>query len=673
MMKQIIKQVIKSFFPSKVKRLGSGFATIKRRNPQMSWSQVIKSGTPILPNRGFSYLDDYARQFSLIVDKIIFATQTFYVYPFDSRVLRMFDRTMICSITVDFDKVLKSDLNDLRRIIEAGHDQEFKNRELKILSSIEILSSRIIRELNSINTERSNILASYFKKMLYRKPSTLDEALQKILFYDALFWQMGHFHIGLGRLDYILYDYYNNDVQKGTLSQSEAKELLKEFVMSLGKDTIAKSLTLIGDTGQYILLGGVDSNGNNVDNELTSIFLELFSEIKIPDPKLILRFNNNTSDKVWEKAVLCIRTGIGSPLLMGEKPIMEKMVNFGYNVNDVWNVGTSACWEPLVIGKSFDQNNPFKSAVAMKPLNSVILSGKTFETFESLLSAYKEEYRKELTSVVCDMSFDCSPLFSLFFDDCLKRQKDFANGGAVYSYHGAQVVSLPNTVNALLNIKKIIYEKKLFTIGDCRRAIENNFEGMDDFYTLLINNEERFGSTNDRVVELTNDLICFTSEVVKELRCNGKPVKVGFSSPKYIEESSHFQASLDGRKYGEPFAVHISPTSSKIDITEVLDFSTKLVYKENCINGNVVDFILPSSYIKQPDKFIGILKNACLKDVFEIQLNVMDKATLIDAKNHPEKYPYLIVRVWGFSAYFNDLPEEFKDNLIRRAEIYEAA
>ena len=190
---------------------------------------------------------------------------------------------------------------------------------------------------------------------------------------------------------------------------------------------------------------------------------------------------------------------------------------------------------------------------------------------------------------------------------------------------------------------------------------------------MLLSNEERFGSTDNKVVELTNNLICFTSEVIQKLRCNGRPVKVGFSSPKYIEESSNFQASLDGRKYGDPFAVHISPTSSKIDITEVLDFSTKLVYKDNCINGNVVDFILPSSYVKSPDKFIGILKNACLKDVFEIQLNVMDRATLIDAKNHPEKYPHLIVRVWGFSAYFNDLPEEFKDNLIRRAEIYEAA
>ena len=84
------------------------------------------------------------------------------------------------------------------------------------------------------------------------------------------------------------------------------------------------------------------------------------------------------------------------------------------------------------------------------------------------------------------------------------------------------------------------------------------------------------------------------------------------------------------------------------------------------------NLIIPSSYIKESEKLTRILKNACSNGIFELQLNVMDKATLVDAKAHPEKYPNLIVRVWGFSAYFNDLPESFKDNLIRRAEVYEA-
>jgi formate C-acetyltransferase len=380
-----------------------------------------------------------------------------------------------------------------------------------------------------------------------------------------------------------------------------------------------------------------------------------------------------TSDEVWQKAIKSIMTGSGSPLLMNERPIMENMIKFGYHKEDVWNVGTSACWEPLVIGKSFDQNNPFLSIVAIRPLNDLIINNVEFESFDDLYNAYKELYSEEIKRRISDIEFDCSPLFSLFFDDCISRGKDFTQGGAVYAYHGAQVVSFPNTINALLNIKRLVYDEKMYALEDLRKAIMTNFEGQKDLQILLSNTGKKFGLTDEDVLNLTNDLMQYTGSIVASVTCNGQPVKVGFSSPNYIYASRDVQASLDGRRDGYPFAVHISPISSKIDISEVLDFASKLDYQGNLINGNVVDFILPTSYVRNGDKLIGILRDACSKGVFELQLNVLDKTTLLDAKAHPDKYPNLIVRVWGFSAYFNDLPDDFKDNLIQRAETYEVA
>ena len=672
-MKDLIIKIARILLPDSLKRIGKGYQCIHRHNPQMSIPYVLLHGKLFMPNKNKDYFDDYVRQFNLISDKINVDLSTDYLYPFDTMLLRVFDRQLICSITVDFGKVLNSNLRELSHNLELAKDFSFKSREKDIIASIEKLAIKYSRLLKKTDTPRANILSSYFESMLYRKPQSLDEALQKILFYDALFWQMGHLHIGIGRLDYILIEYYNKDLSDGTLTKKEAKSLLRSFLITIGKDTPAKSAGLIGDTGQYILLGGIDAKGENVDNPLTEIILELMSELKIPDPKLILRVNLSTLDCVWEKAIQCVLTGIGSPLILNEEPVMEKMVRFGYSISDVWNIGTSACWEPLIIGKSFDQNNPFRSAVAMSALNNVILSNEYLPTFESLLSSFKVQYKKVLECVVSDIDFDCSPLFSLFFDDCVKKECDFTDGGSVYAYHGAQVVSLPNTINALLNIKRLVYDEGLYSIDDCRNAILMDFNDMEDFRTLLTTAGLKFGSTASEVVNLTNELIKFTGETVRALKSNGRPIKVGFSSPNYIGEAKNFPASLDGRHKGDPFAVHISPISSKIDISEVLDFSTRLVYSDNCINGNVVDFILPSSYIKQQDKLIGIIKNACHNGVFEIQLNVMDKATLIDAKAHPEKYPNLVVRVWGFSAYFNDLPEEYKDNLIRRAEVYETA
>lgn len=669
----IVKKILKRFVPNIIIKIKCGYETICRRNKLNSIKEALVRGNLVLPNCHLDYLSDYSRQFSKIVRKISLNTEGHYVYPFDSYVQRIYYRPNICSITVDFCTVLNSDLNELRNRIEASKDRSFRERELSVIASIEVVAQRISKSLEKSQTSRATVLRGYFQTMLYRKPRSLDEALQKILFYNGLFWQMDHWHIGLGRLDNILIDYYNHDVESKLISESEAKYMLRTFIQTLGKDTVAKSMGLIGDTGQYILLGGVGSDGINIDNRLTELFVEIMTELKIPDPKLILRVNNNTSELVWRKTLRCILTGIGSPLIMNEDSIMKRMINFGYSEEDVWNVGTSACWEPLIIGKSFDQNNPFPSAIAISPLNQILLGGKNYSSFEELYADYKLAYKNELEGVVKNVDFDCSPLFTLFFDDCITREKDYTTGGAIYSYHGTQVVSLPNTVNALLNIKRLVFEQKAFTLEDCKSAIENNFLGMDDFFILLTTTGKKFGTNDSEVVKLTNDLMSFTGQVVDNLRCNGEKVKVGFSSPNYIVQSNSFPATLDGRKNGDPFAVHISPISSKIDISEVLDFSSELKYRDNCINGNVVDFILPSSYIKQSDKLVKILRDASSKGFFELQLNVMDKATLIDAKTHPDKYPNLVVRVWGFSAYFNDLPEEYKDNLIRRAELYEVA
>lgn len=672
-MKTIIKKLFKLFVPQQFLRIARGYKLIMRRNPRLSYFKLLLKCHVILPNSRMDYMDDFSRQFRKMAKLISIDTNSQYIYPYDAGCMRMHNRTSISSITVDFGKVLCSDINEIRKRLQNAKDIRFREREMDILDSIEQIANRIYKKLNGNNKARHTTLCEFFPSMLYTKPRSFDEALQKLLFYDALFWQAEHRHIGLGRLDYILYEYYKKDINSGVITKEQAKNMVRDFIRILGKDTVSKSVILIGDTGQYILLGGVDANGQNVDNDLTELFLETLSELRIPDPKIILRVNKDTSDSVWAKSIQCLKTGIGSPLIMGESIIMNKMIRYGYSSGDVWNVGTSACWEPLIIGKSFDQNNPFRNAVAMTPLNQVILQGGSFSSFDDFFSEYKRFYKKELESVVVDMDFDCSPLFSLFFDDCINKGLDFTAGGAVYSHHGVQVVSFPNTINALLNIKRFVFEEKKYTLNDFKNAIEHNYEGMEDLRILLSTTGEKFGSTNKNVISLTNDLIHFTSLTISPLMSNGQSVKVGFSSPAYIDASKDVIASLDGRKAGDPFAVHLSPISSKIDISEIIDFSTALQYDDNCINGNVVDFILPSSYLKQPEKLISILKNACANGLFELQLNVIDKNVLIDAKAHPEKYPNLVVRVWGFSAYFNDLPEDFKDNLIRRAEVYEAA
>jgi len=359
-MKKIIKEILKRLVPQRFIRIARGYKLIKRRNPRLSILELLTKSHVVLPNPRQDYKDDYCRQFRKMAKFIRINTNSQYIYPYDTSCLRIHNRTSISSITVDFGKVLSSDINQLRKRLQTTNDIQFGRRETEILDSIEQIAIRISKMLSGNNNARATTLRKFFPSMLYTIPRSFDEALQKILFYDALFWQAEHRHIGLGRLDYILYEYYEKDILSGVITKEQAKELLRDFIRTLGNDTVSKSVILIGDTGQYILLGGVDANGQNVDNDLTELFLEALSELRIPDPKIILRVNNNTSESVWDRSIHCLKTGIGSPLIMGESTIMNKMIRYGYSSEDVWNVGTSACWEPLIIGKSFDQNNPFR-------------------------------------------------------------------------------------------------------------------------------------------------------------------------------------------------------------------------------------------------------------------------------------------------------------------------
>lgn len=668
-MKKAIKNLLKELVPYQFRRWLRSCSYRYRECHVSLWECLLRNKVYVDKKTGTV---SSVRLFDRILRRARIMAEYNYLYPFDPMRQRVLpaDVSTLMSITPDYANIIKSDLNTILRQVKG--DGEFAKTMRGTIKSVEAKASAMGK--GKYNNKRYQAMARLFPDILYRDCDSLDEAIQKLLFYNALFWQAGHFHNGLGRLDLILYPYYRKDVERGFIDKEKAKRMLMDFCHVIGSQTPFKSVALIGDTGQYILLGGVDKEGITVDNDLTHLFLEAFTEMRIPDPKLILRVNACTPKKTWQEALKCIMNGCGSPLLMNETLVMRNMVEFGYDKEDVWNVGTSACWEPLIIGKSSDQNNPFQSILACEPLDTAIRSGKDYPTFETLLVDVKKGLAQEVQEVIEDKEYDYSPLMSMFMTECMERGKDFSHKGSKYMYQGAQLLGLPNLVNSLINIKEYVYDKCIVSMDDCRDIIKRNYEGHEDLRQLFGGNQNRkFGKKSEEVLALTDNIIEAVSEGIKRITTNGNPVKFGLSSPNYINSAKRFPATLDGRKAGEPFAVHISPISSSIDISEVMDFASSIEYPTNCLNGNVVDFILPSAYQKKQEKFVEILMDAFAKGVFQLQLNVLDKKTLIDAKAHPEKYPTLVVRVWGFSAYFNDLPEEYKDNLIARAETYENA
>lgn len=571
-----------------------------------------------------------------------------FFYSIDENKIAVANKIIYDNLTPDYtillNYALKDIINDNKDIIGKLLENYFK------------------RVLKTVNPEQAQAL-----NKLYTEPCEgFKDALQRILFVNQLIWQEGHKLVGLGHLDWILESYYQHDIDTGVITKDKAFNLIKEFLLILHKHYEYKSSSLLGDTGQVIILGGLTSPETYKTNELSYMFIEAIQDLHLPDPKVLVRVSRKMPKDLLEKSVECISTGIGCPLFANDDVIIPILKDFGYPENDCYNYGTSACWEPFITGKSVDANNIFQINF-LQPLINVFARKdiKSIHNYEELLSEYKSElktYALQALDIVSKFKWEAYPILSMFI------QKNDSNR-PVYSDLGFTTVALSNTVNSLLNIKKIIYEKSVFSLSDLKNYILKDFNGNEKICALLKNNADYYGADNVSAVELANEIFVYISDIFakNESLLGEKKLKLGASSPSYISLSKTFSATPDGRKKGEPFNVHISNEKTK-DLTSLFSFAAQLNYQNNRFNGNVIDFMVTPSFIKSNfAQFTDMLFASFMQGIFEMQINVLDSKTLIAAKKNPKNFPNLIVRVWGFSAYFNDLPDSYKDVLIERA------
>ena len=599
------------------------------------------------------------------------------------------DGHIIDNISIDYSRVLKSSVYEYNEFYfhpKAGRgfardlSSDFIKNQLDALDGIELLIYRIIKKLRNSNHKDRAKFARYFENMIDKPAEHFEEALQRILFYNQLLWQTGHGLNGLGRLDKILEDYYFDDLNSGFISQEEAYDLIKSFLRTLHTYYWYKSAALMGDTGQVIILGGKydDEYGEYYFyNDLTYMFIRAIKDLQLPDPKVLLRVSSETPRDLIELSLETINTGIGSPLFSNDEVVIDKMIEFGYDKEDANNYVVSACWEPSAVGKGFEQNN-INFISYLKPLNEFFDNEteqflENVNSFGELFNSYKYYLKNdadELVAFLDNIEWNSDPLLSLFIDNCNEKNMDISQGGAKYNHYGITTVGLANTVNSLYAIKKLVFEDRKYSLNELNKMRKNNFkkDKYQDAYNELKSIKPRFGMDDEEISDISNDIIQFLEDCFKDYTNKfGGKIKFGLSAPSYISAGAEINASFDGRKAGEPLSTHISLDTNK-DFTEVLRFASKLDYGGAKFNGNVIDLMLSPDFIKNhSDKFTDFIYSSIKLGFFQMQMNVVDSKTLIEAKENPEAHPNLIVRVWGFSAYFNDLPEEYQDLLISRA------
>ena len=612
-----------------------------------------------------------------------------FIYFFDELKNLNFDGKIIKGITPDYSKLLHSSVysyNEFYFHPKSGRgfardlSSDFIKNQLDALDGIELFIYRIVKKLRNSNHKDRSKFARYFENMIDAPAEHFEEALQRILFYNQVLWQTGHSSIGLGRLDKILEDYYFDDLNSGFITQEEVYEIIKSFLKTLHSYQWYKSDAFIGDTGQVIVLGGKyeDEYGEYYFyNDLTYMFIRAIAELKLYEPKIVLRISNETPRDLIELALETISNGISNIMFSNDEVVIDKMVEFGYEKEDAANYSASGFYEPSVVGKGLEQNNMVCISF-LKPLNE-FFDNETpqvldmLDNYGELFNSYKYYLKKEVESVIetlDDVVWNEDPLLSLFIDDCNDNQLDISKGGAKYNHYGITTVALENTVNSLYNIKKLVFDDKKYALTDLNKMRKNNFkkDKYQDVYKILRNMKPCFGMDDREIINITNDVIQLLEDCLKDYTNEfGGKIKFGLTNSSYIFSDDEISASFDGRKVVEPFNPYISLDTEK-DFTEVLRFASKIDLDGCKFNGNVIDLMFAPNFIKNHfDVLTDFVISSIQSGFFQMQFNVVSSKTLIEAKEEPETHPNLIVKFCGFSTFFNDLPKEHQILLINRA------
>ena len=584
-----------------------------------------------------------------------------FIYFIDEKLAFINNNVTIDNSPLDYGMIIDYGLKQ----INTRYNNNVSSYNEKFLKEVSLFTQRIIRTINDDNKiidKDKSFFISTFENINSRPAYSLREALQRILFWNQILVQTGHYLNGLGRLDVILEKLPVNE---------ETPRLLENFFRVLHTHYKFRSRNLLGDIGQIIVLGGCDSRGARVENEYTHLIITILQKLHFSDPKIILRASDKISDDLLHKAIKCIETGIGSPLISNDSVVIKSLVDYGYDIEDARNYGVSACWETLSIGNSLEQNNLTNIEYA-KVLNDAILDTRftkcsNFKDVEELYFKHLHGHLKNIELFLDSIEFEEDPIYTLFSRSCLSNDKTIAEGGSKYNNYGILSVGMSSVVDALCNIRDYCFSNKKYSLDQIQKIIKNDaFDGDDYFFK---NNKNHFGNDTSESEIITNEIIDKTSQFINGYKNKyGGKVKFGLSSPGYIDCGKTIGVTLDGRQSGKPFGTHIS-TSHGDSLTSLFNFAASLHYYGNRSNGNVVDYFTNLKQIEENEnKFEFVIRVALQKGIFQCQFNVASYDELLDAKLHPEDHRNLIVRVWGFSAYFNDLPEEYKDVLILRAK-----
>ena len=597
----------------------------------------------------------------------------------------------------------------------------FYNAVLIVLDAVRTFANRysvLAKKLaeKELNQERKLELLEMSRicaKVPYEPAETFQEAVQSVWFIQLILQIESNGHsLSYGRFDQYMYPYYDRDIKNGNITETEALELLTcLWIKTLTINKVRSQAHTLSSAGspmyQNVTIAGQTTDKKDAVNDLSFLVLKSVAQTRLTQPNLTVRYHKNINKQFFDECVEVMRLGFGMPALNNDEIIIPSFMDWGVKEEDAYNYSAIGCVETAVPGKwgyrctGMSYIN-FPRMLLCTMNNGVDLtSNKRFtkgygyftemESYEELLKAWDKTVR-EITrySVIVENVIDKASerdvpdvLCSALTDDCIARGKTIKEGGAVYDFISGLQVGIANMADCLAAIKKLVYEEKKITRQELWDAILDDFSSPENkkIQEMLIREAPKYGNDDDYVDQLIVEAYdSYIDEIEKypNTRYNRGPIGgiryAGTSSiSANVGQGMSTMATPDGRNAFEPLAEGCSPAhnSDKNGPTAVFKSVSKL--RTNKITGGVLlnQKMTPQMLSTEENRQkLELLIQTFFNRLhgYHVQYNIVSKETLIDAQKHPEKHKDLIVRVAGYSAFFNVLSKKTQDDIIGRTE-----
>ena len=507
-----------------------------------------------------------------------------------------------------------------------------------------------------------------------------------------------------GRLDQVLYPYYRRDVDAGRLDIAGAMELIGCFWLKLSDNVIMvpeASEEMFGGAGTVpaITLGGVDAQGNDAVNDLTYLMLRVTELLKTRDPNVNARYHYTANSPAYRDRVseVIINTK-AVPAFFNDVVNIDALVGQGETEAHARDYAVIGCVELASSGRDYPASSsvmlnlsaPMEMAIyggkrpitgdtqigpATPPASAVTSFGQFWEIFKTQLDwliAQAVEMNENLGAVHQEMM--PSPLLSAFFEGPMETGRDLIQGGARYNSSGATHIGFADMVDSLNAIESAVFSEKRYRFEELVAALDHNFsgDGYEAIGRYLKHRTPKFGTEHPIARKNAQNLVRHLYTTYQSYT----NYRGGTYRPAYWTMTNHAGlggisgAMPNGRRSGELFASGITPVSGAApELHACLNDVAALGGRQvpGCWALNIK--YLPESDVgAMTERFAHTIEAYFRQGGQQVQFNIMDYQMLLDAKQNPERYPELMVRVSGYSAYFKDLNEMMQRELITRTQ-----